>query len=320
MISKNNTRFSANSPQLPEPRERQDVIIPAKDGLLLRGTMFRPQTNPADVRGVVTVHGGTGVPEGFYHRFAQAMAEKRFAVVCYDYRGCGRSGMKMDERSDFYRMSDWITRDVPGVIEWARDAFEGLPHLAVGHAVGGHGILYAGGEGTYDATALINCRGMRMKKVPSLAGKIRAFTLFNIVGPISAKLTGHIPASAWKLTQEPPIGVMRQWAKWARHNDYFFGDDEFDFETRFSKVSQPVLSIRVPDDYWTEESSADLITDRLTAATVEKRQARPARGEGVGYGGYFRKGHDKEWAELVEWFDQKIGARVVGQAEVEPPR
>lgn len=302
-ISKNNTRFSAKSPRLPEPRARQDVIIPAKDGVLLRGTLFRPQENPSEVKGVITVHSGTGVPQGFYHRFAETVANKGYAVVTYDYRGIAKSAMKMDFKNEEIRMSDWIVKDVPGVIEWASDSFEGLPHLAVGHAVGGHGIAYAGSEGTYDAAALINCRGMRITKVPSLLGKLRAFFGFNVIGPISGALTGHIPASVWKLSIEPPVGVMRQWARWARSQDYFFSDSEFDFAARFSRATQPFLSIRIPDDYWTEESSADLITDKLVqAVTVEKRQAQPGRGTGVGYGGYFRNGHEKEWDELLEWF------------------
>lgn len=298
--------YPENCPQESAPRPRRDVIIPADDGLLLRGTVFRPQDDPGAIRGVITVHGGTGVPEGFYHRFAEYVANKGFAVVTYSYRGTGRSGLKSDTENDGIRMSDWITQDVRGVIAWAHDEFDGVGHYAVGHAVGGHGIAYAGPEGTFDAAALINCRGIRIAKVPSLVGKIRAFTLFNIIGPISATLTGHIPASGWKMKSEPPLGVMRQWAAWARKKDYFFSDPEFDFGARFARATQPFLNIRIPDDYWSEESSADLITDRLTgSAGVEKRDARPARGQGVGYGGYFRRGHEKEWDELIAWFESK---------------
>ncbi|ALA66421.1 alpha/beta hydrolase family protein [Corynebacterium lactis] len=302
----NNTRFSSKSPKLPEPSPRQDVIIPANDRVLLRGTLFRPKENPVQTpKGIITVHSGTGVPQGFYHRFAETVADKGYAVITYDYRGIGQSGMKSDKDNEDIRMSDWITKDIPGVIEWAKETFPEGPHFAVGHAVGGHGIAYAGSEGTYDAAALINCRGMRITKVPSLVGKLRAFSIFNIIGPVCGFLTGHIPASAWKLATEPPIGVMRQWARWARKDGYFFDDSEFDFQNRFSHATQPFLSIRIPDDYWTEESSADLITNVLTAASVvEKRQAQPARGKGVGYGGYFRAGHEKEWGELLEWFHQ----------------
>ncbi|HHU45700.1 MAG TPA: esterase [Actinomycetales bacterium] len=296
--------YSENSPQVTEHRPRRDVVVPAADGYLLRGTVFRPQEDPANVKGVVTVHAGTGVPEGFYHRFAEHVANKGYAVLTYCYRGTGRSGLDMDLRNEDIRMSDWITQDTVGVIAWAKEEFAGLPHYAVGHAVGGHGIAYAGPEGTFDAAALVNVRGMRIAKVPSLFGKIRAFALFNIIGPVSATLTGHIPASGWQLTSEPPIGVMRQWAKWARKRDYFFSDPEFDFDARFARATQPFLSIRIPDDYWTEESSADLITDRLSgASSVEKRLARPARGQGVGYGGYFRRGHEKEWDEMLEWLE-----------------
>ncbi len=298
--------YSANSPQLPDPRPRQDVVVTAKDGVFLRGTMFRPQDNPEEIKGVITVHGGTGIPEGFYHRFAEYVANKGYAVITYDYRGCGRSGLKKDVDNDDLRMSDWIVKDVPGVVDWASEAFPDKAHYAVGHAVGGHGLLYAGPEGSYDAAALINCRGLRISKVPSLLGKIRAFALFNVVGPISGALTGHVPAWAWNLKFEPPVGVMRQWAKWARKKEYFFDDSEFDFATRFSRAPQPFLSVRIPDDYWTDESSNDLITDRLTsAAKIEKRAAQPARGEGVGYGGYFRKGHEKEWDQAVEWLEQQ---------------
>lgn len=302
--SQKNTGYSANSPKLPDPCPRQDIIVSANDGVLLRGTMFRPKENPENIpNGIITVHSGTGVPQGFYHRFAETVAEAGYGVITYDYRGIGQSSLKSDLKNEDIRMSDWITKDVPGVLEWAKEEFPDLPHFAVGHAVGGHGIIYAGAEGTYDAAALVNCRGMRISKVPSIAGKARAFFIFNILGPISGFITGRIPASAWKLATEPPNGVMRQWARWARKQGYFFDDSEFDFANRFSHAPQPFLSIRIPDDYWTEESSADLITNVMSAAAkIEKRQAQPARGKGVGYGGYFRSGHEKEWDELLEWF------------------
>ena len=298
------SRFSAKSPKLPEPCPRQDIISPANDRVLLRGTMFRPKENPENIpNGIITVHSGTGVPQGFYHRFAETVAEKGYGVITYDYRGIGQSALKTDQNNEDIRMSDWITKDIPGVIEWAKETYPDVPHFAVGHAVGGHGIAYAGSEGTYDAAALVNCRGMRISKVPSVAGKVRAFFIFNILGPISGFITGHIPASAWRLAVEPPNGVMRQWARWARKEGYFFDDSEFDFANRFSKAPQPFLSIRVPDDYWTEESSADLITNVMSSAEkIEKRQAQPAGGKGVGYGGYFRSGHEKEWDELLDWF------------------
>lgn len=302
-------RYASNSPQRPEPRPRQEIVIPAADGFLLRGTLFRPQENPENChKGVITIHAGTGVKQAFYHRFAETVANKGYAVVTYDYRGVGLSGMKSDKKNESFRMSDWITKDIPGVIEWAKDTFNDGPHYAVGHAVGGHGVAYAGNEGTFDAAVLVNCRGLRISKVPSLLGKIRAFTLFNIVGPISGALTGHIPAWAWDLSYEPPIGVMRQWANWARKSNYFFGDTEFDFGERFARATQSFLSIRVPDDYWTSEDSADLITDHLiSAATVEKRRARSAGGKGVGYSGYFRRGHESEWDEALAWLEAHKG-------------
>ena len=197
--STGNSRFSAKSPKLPEPCPRQDIIIPANDRVLLRGTMFRPKENPENIsNGIITVHSGTGVPQGFYHRFAETVAEKGYGVITYDYRGIGQSALKTDQNNEDIRMSDWITKDIPGVIEWAKETYPDVPHFAVGHAVGGHGIVYAGSEGTYDAAALVNCRGMRISKVPSVAGKARAFFIFNILGPISGFITGHIPASAWR--------------------------------------------------------------------------------------------------------------------------
>ena len=44
-----------------------------------------------------------------------------------------------------------------------------------------------------------------------------------------------------------------------------------------------------------------------SAEKIEKRQAQPAGGKGVGYGGYFRSGHEKEWDELLAWFQANKG-------------
>ncbi|WP_448851838.1 alpha/beta hydrolase family protein [Corynebacterium sp. 335C] len=299
------TARPVNDPMDRSPRPRRSVILPARgDGLLLRGTLWRPEENPADVRGVITIHGGTGRSEKTYEPMAKRFTERGYAVVTYCYRGMERSGLESDRRNDTMSMTDWITQDAPGVMEWAREHFPDVPAYALGHGTGGHGVIWAGSEGLYDGAVLLGVGTRGLRAISGLANRAKLFSLLTVVCPVTAETMGRIPRQPFGFEVEPPVGVVRQWARWARNRDYFFGDSEHDFAARYARANGRYLSVRILDDEWCNQRGSDEITDRMFGASVEKRVLEPGDGE-LGHAGVLAAGNEALFDGFVDWFEGK---------------
>ena len=298
------TARPVKDPMDKSPKPRRNIILPARgDGMLLRGTLFRPEADPENIRGVITIHGATGRSEKSYEPMARRFTERGYAVVTYCYRGLERSGLESDTRNDVMAMTDWITQDAPGAMEWAREHFPDVPVYALGHGAGGHGVLWSGSEGLYDAAVLVGVGTRGLRAITGLANRVKLFTLLTIVCPVTAETMGRIPRQPFGFEVEPPVGVVRQWARWARHRDYFFGDSEYDFAARFARANGRYLSVRILDDQWCNQRGSDEITDRMFGAEVEKRVLEPGDGS-IGHAGILAAGNEESWDGFVDWFEE----------------
>lgn len=291
------------------PRPKREIIIPsAGDGMLLRGTLYRPEEDPGDVRGVITIHGSTGRSEKSYELMARHLANRGYAVITYCRRGMERSGMKSDTRNQDITAMDWISDDAPGILEWAREHFPGQPAYAIGHGIGGLGVLYSGAEGLYDGAVLLGVGTRGLRAVDGILNKAKLFGLLTFVCPVTAETMDHIPTGPFGFEVEPPVGVVRQWARWARRRDYFFGDKDRDFDAAFACANSRYLSVRFDGDEWCNEAGADEITDRLFSAEVEKlvvsKESVPGpAGEGPGHNGILAGGNEPSWNRFADWLE-----------------
>ncbi|MBU6244365.1 MAG: alpha/beta fold hydrolase, partial [Actinomycetales bacterium] len=106
--------------------------LSAADGFPVMTRRF-PAAHP---QAVIVVAGATGVPQGFYRRFAEYAAARGFDVITFDYRGIGESapdslrGFRMDYR-------DWGRLDLASVLAHARSH---LPIHLVSHSFGGQAL------------------------------------------------------------------------------------------------------------------------------------------------------------------------------------
>jgi len=65
----------------------ETVQLPALDGYPLTATLYHA---PEPVAQLV-IAGATGVPQGFYRRFAEYAAQRGYSTLTLDYRGIGQS-------------------------------------------------------------------------------------------------------------------------------------------------------------------------------------------------------------------------------------
>lgn len=281
------------------------IQIPA--GGWVVGTVRKPAGESP--RGVVVIHPATAVPERLYTGFAEFLATHGYVAVTYDYRGTGRSGSPRDHHG--LRMRDWMADDVPAVAAWARPRFGDVPQLAVGHSIGGHALALGRGSRGLAGFVTVASHGAATSTIPDRAERARVRLILRVLGPATARVLGYVPGRRLSLGEDMPAAAMLEWSRWSTMPGYFFDDPTMHAAADAARVTGDVLAVGFTDDPWATPSQIDAITDRLTAARVERRTWSPADGgvETIGHMGFFRRDlRDTLWPELLAWLDARAVA------------
>ena len=274
------------------------VDIAAADGYRL-STRRCPADQP---KARLVVAGATGVPQGFYRSFADHAANRGYDVTTFDYRGVGESappslrGFRMDYR-------DWARLDLAAVVE---DASGDVPVHLIAHSFGGHALgllpnpslvttMHAYGTGS-------GWRGWMPR-----SEQLRVAFLWNAFGPTVVRAKGYLAWKRFGLGEDLPVDVYRQWKHWCRYPGYWFDDPEIGPEMRglFARVTVPITAINAVDDRWSSPPARDAFFDHYTSVDVVRRDLRPADvgQSGIGHMGYFRRGSEPLWDELLDELD-----------------
>ncbi|CAB3751776.1 alpha/beta hydrolase [Burkholderia sp. MSh2] len=287
----------------------QPIEFSAADGYTLHGTLWSPDTEP---RALVLIHPATAVPERLYAGFARFLTGRGFAALTYNYRGIGtsRPARLAALRA---RMRDWMELDVGGATAWARQTYEGLPLLAVGHSVGGHAIGLSASTTHLRAAVLVAAHAGSTRLITQAAERLKVRLILRVVGPLMSALLGYVPGKQLGLGEDLPAGVFREWSRWTTLPHYFFDDPTLGAAERYAKQQLPILALGFDDDPWANPGAIGLLVSYLTRAAVERRQIDPhAAGSGpVGHMGFFRSRPGTVlWPDVADWLARAI----------EPPR
>lgn len=256
----------------------------------------------------VAIHPATAVPQRLYSGFAEYLAGQGFAVLSYDYRGTGLSGKARTNRR--LRMRDWMDTDVPAAAAWLRGRYPGLPHVAVGHSLGGHALaLNNGGEGLRGFITVASHAGVT-RSIPDRAERARVELILRVLGPGAARALGYVPGRRMGLGEDMPAAAMLEWSRWSRTPGYFFDDPTMHARERTARVRTSVLCIGLDDDPWATPERIGVIARQLVNAQVQTRTYAPADAgvAAIGHMGYFRRGPGAVlWPDAAAWLAARAG-------------
>lgn len=286
-----------------EPRAAlaEDVSLTAVDGFVLSAQRY-PARVP--VVGQIIVAGATGVPQGFYRRFAEHASAKGFTTLTIDYRGIGRSrpaslvGFEMN-------YLDWATQDLAAAVNAM--AREPTPLFMVGHSFGGHafGLLpnHARVSRFYTFATGAGWHGW----MPPLE-RARVLALWRVVGPLIVRRKGYLAWSALGMGEDLPRNVFLQWRHWCRYPQYFFDDPAMShLAEQFAAVRTPIIAANAVDDRWAPPRSRDAFMAAYRNANWRGIDINPnARRTGpIGHMGYFRPRAMQLWDDVLSWFTEQ---------------
>ncbi|WP_159610756.1 serine aminopeptidase domain-containing protein [Glutamicibacter sp. JC586] len=274
------------------------ILVTTRDSV--QATVFRPY---AEITGVLIIHPATATPQGFYRAFAQSAASRGLLTITYDYRGTGLSGSPKDQPE--IKMRDWIQQDIPAVGKWASERYPNLPHYAIGHSVGGHGLIMNYGTDNLKAFTIISSHMAALRTVEPMTERIKLIMILNVLGPVMSRVLGYMPERKLGLGEDITRSAMLDWSSWTLRKNYFFDDPSMRASQRAAQVKIPVLAIGASDDLWAAPKPMDLLTKHITGAPVERRTYTPGElgAKKVGHHGLMKRGvGEPVWEDILDWF------------------
>ncbi|QGZ39220.1 putative alpha/beta hydrolase [Pseudoduganella flava] len=280
-----------------------NITIRAADGYPLAATRYLPD-GPERARLVVA--GATGVPQGFYRRFAEFAAGRGYAVTTFDYRGVGLSAPESLAGFDGDFL-DWARLDLAAVVDATSDATAGggVPLLLVGHSYGGHAFGLLPNHAKIDGMYVFGTGAGWHGWMP-LFERLKVLFMWHVAGPILTRRHGYLAWSRLGMGEDLPLGVYRQWRRWCRFPHYFFDDPAMRDKVvpAYAEVRAPIVAVNATDDPWAPPASRDAFMAGYRNAQWQGVDVDPRRGFGkLGHMGYFRPHAQPLWAAALEWCD-----------------
>lgn len=269
----------------------QSLTLTADDGTQLAATWFAGEgASPPDATLVMAA--ATGVPMGFYRRFAQWCAAQGVSVLAFDYRGVGRSraARLRGFEADFSH--------------WARDLDAALAHALersarvslLGHSIGGFLGPIAPHATHLQRLVLAGAQTAHWRDWPHpLRWPMAA--LWHGAMPAITLALGYFPGRALRLGEDLPRGVALQWATrpW---NDPFA---RALIRERYARALPPTHLLAAADDAFATDVALQRVHDALTGTPVQRHRIEPAAlgAARLGHFGLFRPQAQALWPTLL---------------------
>ena len=281
--------------------ESSPVTLTTRDGFSLAARHFRADAAIA----TIVIGAATGVPQGFYKRFADHASARGFDVITTDYRGIGLSAPKSLRgfRMDYL---DWSRYDLAAAVDYA--AGLDRPLVLVGHSLGAHAIGLLPNHSLLRA-AYLCAGGAGWHGWMPKSEQIKVQLMWSVIGPVLTGTHGYLAWSKLGLGEDLPIDVFRQWRHWCRYPNYFFGDPAMAETLKtFAEVRIPIKAVNALDDLWAPPASRDAFMAGYRNASVETQDLDPAMaGMGpIGHMGYFRPAAQPLWDEMLVWLKARL--------------
>ena len=251
----------------PEP-----VVVPvaSRDGAHSELLLVAPEAAP---RHVLYWLPAMGMPAKHYLPLATALAADGVAVALHEWRGIGSSNRRADRRCDWaYR--ELLEADLPAGLAAARARWPQAAFHLGGHSLGGQlSCLYAAlHPAAFAGIVLVASGAPYWRRFRHGAAIGAAYVL----APWLARWCGHLPGRRIGFGGNEARGVIADWARSGRTGRYAAAGMAVDFEQRLSALEQPVMALRLRDDWLGPAASLDWLLGKMPRSPHEVGVIGPA--------------------------------------------
>ncbi|MEY2150843.1 alpha/beta fold hydrolase [Rhodanobacter sp. 115] len=258
------------SPDTPALAEPDAVPVTTRDGARFELLLLAPASSP---RHVLYWLPALGVPAKHYLPLATALAADGVAVVLHEWRGIGSSDRRAGRRCDWgYR--ELLEVDLPAGLAAARSRWPQAVFHIGGHSLGGQvSCLYAALHPTAFAGIVLVASGApywrRFRRGAAIGSAY-------VLAPWLARLCGHLPGRRIGFGGNEARGVIADWARSGRSGRYAAAGMAVDFEQRLSELQQPVMALRLRDDWFGPSASLEWLLGKMPRSAHEVGVIEPA--------------------------------------------
>ena len=274
-----------------------EIALAASDGYRLAATLY------GDGGKAVLIMPATGVPQGYYAKFAAWLAQQGFRVLTFDYRGIGKS-LHGDVRAVRARMRDWALLDAAAAVNFLLSKGNSAITV-VGHSFGGQALGLLPSPERISSALIVGSQSGYWRHWPPL-GQAWMWPVTHLALPGLSRLRGYFPGSRLGFGEDLPKGVAIEWARWCRHPTYLVG--ALGVESDYARFAAPIRAYAFTDDPFAPLRAVHALMKLYPHAPSEVRSLAP-RDLGVkrvGHFGFFRESFkDTLWPEAAEWLGRK---------------
>lgn len=275
----------------------------SEDNFRISATLFSSDTKSPHL---IIVCPATGAPQHYYKRFAEyACQYKDFDVVTFDYRGIGKS-LQTTVIDSVARMSDWGTKDLKRIIDWADGKYDRI--CLIGHSVAGQVFPKAENHGRITAAYFVGAQSAYHGNWKGLWWMYVMFFWYILI-PVATFIYDYLPG--WTMGGRVPIpkGVALEWRRWGTHpQGVLLGDRQT--IASFGAVRIPVHFVSIEDDKLLAPTAATQAIMHCYKNAVTSFQYIKPKDLGlkrIGHFGFFKKKFAKQlWPMPMFFFSQYV--------------
>jgi len=271
-----------------------EITLTAADGYRLSATLHGERADRA-----VLILPATGVPQGYYAKFAAWLAQQGFQVLTFDYRGIGQS-LQGHVREVRARMRDWVLLDAAAAMQ-----FLPSPRIhVVGHSFGGQALGLLPSPQRIASALVVGAQSGYWRNWPAL-GRAWMWPVTHFALPGLSHLLGYFPGSRLGFGEDLPKGVAIEWASWCRNPTYLVG--ALRVEEAYARFGAPLRAYAFSDDPFAPLHAVHKLLELYPGAPGEVRVMTPKDlgVRRVGHFGFFREQfRDTLWLEAREWLER----------------
>lgn len=208
-----------------------------------------------------------GVPAAKYDVFAQALVAQGVGCAVHEWRGNGSSSLRARRGVDWgYR--ELLHDDLPAAIA----ALDGGSRWHFGgHSLGGQLAAMAAARQPHRSAGLVLV-ATGLPHAATFRGRQRlGVSLFARVLPLLTRVAGYYPGQRLGFAGREAGQLMRDWAATVRTGRYGCYGHRDELESALSALRQPVLGVRMAQDWLVPAASMQALLDKLGSGekTVE---------------------------------------------------
>lgn len=278
---------------------REDSLLDVGRDYALAYAKFVP-TVP--VNKVVLISSATSVPQEFYWKFANYLAENGIETYTFDYSGIGRSGSsKAALKSHLGGVKGWGSTDQMKMTELILNEHPNQKIGLVTHSIGGQILGFNPLNHTFEKVIMAASQSASWYMFEGFS-RIKLYLFFNFFMRRLTPIFGYYPGSKVGIFEDLPGSMALEWSRWGNQKDYmmeFSNEHEFYFD----QLTAEVRSYSFENDWLATKIGVDWLANEYPKAQMERIHFNgKTNGQEPKHFGFFKE-HFKNtfWKPTLNW-------------------